>query len=105
MISGIHVVAALALLASPAVRPRAPGDRAPASAPSRPRDRGEALFLEKCASCHDARGEKPLEGGPPLSARKLSAEVIDRNVKSRLPGAPPEDHRAVSRYIASLLRP
>ena len=42
------------------------------------------FFVERCARCHNERGEKPLKTGPPLNERGLSTEVIARAVSGRL---------------------
>lgn len=65
---------------------------------------GRRLFLERCASCHNERGDKPLADGPPLNRRKLSREVIERNVAGRLKQATEEEKRAVTLYIESLMK-
>ena len=81
--------------------------RAGASPPDAERDRllgiGKDLFVARCASCHNERGDKPLEHGPPLNQRKLSREVIERNVSGRFKSATPEQRRAVAQYIESFL--
>ncbi len=65
---------------------------------------GKKLFLERCASCHNEGGDKPLASGPPLNARKLTAEVIARNVNGRFRSATEEDRRGVTLYIQSFLK-
>jgi mono/diheme cytochrome c family protein len=66
---------------------------------------GRRLFLERCASCHNARGDKPLADGPPLNRRKLSREVIERNVAGRFKKATKDEKRAVTLCIESLMKP
>ena len=48
---------------------------------------GQKIFVERCAKCHDERGDKPLKTGLPLSQRELSDEEIVRRfrVDSRTP--------------------
>jgi len=45
------------------------------AAPSAEQERmlatGKKIFIERCASCHDQRGGKPLKTGPPLNERGL----------------------------------
>ena len=65
---------------------------------------GKKLFLQRCASCHNERGDKLLSSGPPLNERKLTAEVIVRNVNGRLKNAAEEDRRGVTLYIQSFLK-
>ncbi len=65
---------------------------------------GKQLFLERCAKCHDERGDKPLKSGPPLSERKLSDEEIARLVSGRLKDAPDEQKRAVALYVSSFMK-
>ncbi len=81
--------------------------RAGASPPDDERERllaiGKELFVGRCASCHNERGDKALEHGPPLSQRKLTREVIERNVSGRFKSATPEQRRAVALYIESFL--
>ena len=65
---------------------------------------GKKLFVERCAKCHDERGDKPLKSGPPLSERNLSDEEITRTVAGRFRDAPDEEKRAVALYISSLIK-
>jgi mono/diheme cytochrome c family protein len=64
---------------------------------------GKDLFVARCASCHNERGDKPLEHGVPLNQRKLTREVIERNVTGRFKSATAEQRRAVALYIESFL--
>jgi mono/diheme cytochrome c family protein len=64
---------------------------------------GKKLFVERCAKCHDERGDKPLKTGLPLSQRELSGEQLARAVSGRLKDSPDEDKRAVTLYISTLL--
>jgi mono/diheme cytochrome c family protein len=64
---------------------------------------GKKIFVERCASCHAERGDKPLKTGLPLSQRKLDAQTIASAVKGRLRDKTPEQQRAVAAYIESLL--
>jgi len=63
---------------------------------------GKKLFVERCARCHDERGDKPLKAGLPLSQRQLSGEQLARIVSGRLMDSPDEDKRAVTLYISAL---
>ena len=65
---------------------------------------GKKLFIERCAKCHDERGDKPLRTGAPLSERKLSDAEIERIVAGRLKDAPDEQKRAVALYISSFMK-
>jgi mono/diheme cytochrome c family protein len=65
---------------------------------------GKKLFIARCAGCHNEAGDKPLPTGLPLNQRKLSEEVIARNVAGRFKSAPDADKRAVSAYILSFLK-
>jgi mono/diheme cytochrome c family protein len=65
---------------------------------------GKELFVERCAKCHNERGDKPLKTGPPLNERGLSAEVIARAVDGRLRDKTEEERRAVTLYISSLMK-
>lgn len=64
---------------------------------------GKKLFVERCAKCHDERGDKPLTTGLPLSQRELSAEELTRIVSGRLKNSPDDDKHAVTLYISTLL--
>lgn len=64
---------------------------------------GKDLFVARCAKCHNERGDKPLEHGLPLNQRKLSREVIERNINGRFKSATEEQRRAVVLYIESFL--
>lgn len=66
--------------------------------------KGKGIFAERCASCHDERGGKPLKSGPPLNERGLSADVIARAVSGRLRDRTEDDRRAVTIYIASFMK-
>jgi len=63
---------------------------------------GKKLFVERCAKCHDERGDKPLKAGLPLSQRELSGEQLARIVSGRLKDSPDEDKRAVTLYLSTL---
>jgi len=64
---------------------------------------GKKLFVERCASCHNERGDKPLATGQPLSQRKLDNAVVERAVRGRLKSNTADQQRAVALYIESLL--
>ena len=66
--------------------------------------KGKELFVERCARCHNERGDKPLKTGPPLNERGLSAEVIARAVSSRLRDRTEDERRAVTIFISSLMK-
>jgi mono/diheme cytochrome c family protein len=82
------------------------GSQSKASITGEDRDRllaaGKKLFVERCAKCHDERGDKPLKAGLPLSQRELSGEQLARIVSGRLKDSPDEDKRAVTLYISTL---
>ncbi len=81
-------------------------EKAPAS--SEDRDRllaiGKKLFVDRCARCHDERGDKPLSSGLPLSERGLSDADITRTVAGRFKDAPDGQKRAVALYVGSLMK-
>jgi len=62
---------------------------------------GKKKFVERCASCHDENGTKPVGGGLPLSERKLSDEALAKSVRGRLKSSPENEQRAVAAYIRS----
>jgi mono/diheme cytochrome c family protein len=63
---------------------------------------GRDLFVARCASCHNERGDKPLRTGLPLNQRKLSREVIAAAVQGRLKGKTQAEQQAVVEYISGL---
>jgi mono/diheme cytochrome c family protein len=65
---------------------------------------GKKIFVERCAKCHDERGDKPLRTGLPLSQRELSDEEIARAVSGRLKEAPDEEKRGVALYVSSFMK-
>ncbi len=65
---------------------------------------GKKLFMERCAKCHNERGDKPLKSGPPLSERNLRDEEIARTVAGRFKDAPDEEKRAVALYVSSFMK-
>jgi len=65
---------------------------------------GKKLFIERCAKCHDERGDKPLASGPPLSERDLQEEQIARAVAGRFRDKSDEQKRAVVLYIKSFVK-
>lgn len=65
---------------------------------------GKELFVARCGSCHDQRGEKPLATGAPLNEREVSAEDIVRNVTTRFRNASEEEKRAVVLYMRSFMK-
>lgn len=66
--------------------------------------KGKAIFVEKCAKCHNERGDKELSSGKPLSQRGLSQEAIAKAVNGRLSKGTEDERKAVTRYIASLMK-
>jgi mono/diheme cytochrome c family protein len=80
-------------------------ERTVASTPKQPpanNNVGRDLFIARCGSCHDERGDKPLRTGLPLNQRKLSREVISKAVRGRLKSRTEAEQQAVIEYIASL---
>lgn len=65
---------------------------------------GKKLFVERCAKCHDVRGDKPLTTGAPLNERKLAHDEIARMVSGRLKTASDEEKRAVALYVESFMK-
>ena len=65
---------------------------------------GKELFVERCAKCHNERGDKPLKTGAPLNERGLTTEVIARAVSGRLRDRTEDERRGVTLYIASLMK-
>ncbi len=63
---------------------------------------GKDLFVARCGTCHDERGDKPLRTGLPLNQRKLSREVIAEAVQGRLKDKSEAEQKAVIEYISSL---
>jgi len=66
--------------------------------------KGKEVFLERCARCHNERGDKPLKTGAPLNERGLSEDVIARAVSGRLRDRTEDERRAVTLYISSLMK-
>jgi mono/diheme cytochrome c family protein len=65
---------------------------------------GKKVFVERCARCHDERGDKPLKSGSQLSERNLSDQDIARLVSGRLKDAPDEEKHAVALYVSSFMK-
>jgi len=65
---------------------------------------GRELFLERCGSCHDADGSKPMADGPPLNQRKVPEEKVSRVVDSRFKKATEEQRKAVKLHINSFMK-
>jgi cytochrome c553 len=65
---------------------------------------GRDLFYQRCGSCHDADGSKPMADGPPLNQRKVSEERVSRVVESRFKNATEEQRRAVKLHINSFMK-
>ncbi len=65
---------------------------------------GREIFLERCASCHNEGGDKPLKTGAPLKERALSTEVIAQAVSGRLRDRTEDERRAVTLYISNLMK-
>lgn len=65
---------------------------------------GKKLFMERCAKCHDERGDKPLKTGPPLNERDLPEEQIARAVSGRFRDKSEEEKRAVALYVTSFMK-
>ena len=62
---------------------------------------GKEIFHERCASCHNDGGDKPLKTGAPLNERGLSMEVIAQAVKDRKSTRLNSSHRSLSRMPSS----
>ena len=65
---------------------------------------GKEIFLERCAGCHNDRGDKPLKTGAPLNERGLPTEVIAQAVNGRRRDRTEDERRAVTLYISSLMQ-
>lgn len=65
---------------------------------------GKKVFVERCAKCHNERGDKPLKTGLPLSQRELSDEEITGAVSGRLKDAPDDEKRGVALYVSSFMK-
>ncbi|MGH9532061.1 MAG: c-type cytochrome [Terriglobales bacterium] len=65
---------------------------------------GRELFFERCGSCHDADGSKPMADGPPLSQRRVPEEKVSRVVDSRFKKATEEQRRAVKLHINKFMK-
>jgi mono/diheme cytochrome c family protein len=65
---------------------------------------GKKIFVERCAKCHDERGDKALKSGLPLNERDLSDEEITRAVSGRLKSSPEAEKRAVALYVISFMK-
>ncbi len=65
---------------------------------------GRELFFQKCGSCHDADGSKPMSDGPPLNERKVPEEKVSRVVDSRFKKATEEERRAVKLHINHFMK-
>jgi mono/diheme cytochrome c family protein len=65
---------------------------------------GKNLFVERCAKCHDERGDKLLRSGAPLNERKLTEEEISRAVAGRFKDKTDQERRAVTLYVMSFLK-
>jgi mono/diheme cytochrome c family protein len=65
---------------------------------------GKKVFMERCASCHNADGSAELPDGVPLNKRSLSEEKLRKNVNGRLKDRSEEERRGVFDYIQSFRR-
>ncbi len=65
---------------------------------------GRELFFQKCGSCHDADGSKPMSDGSPLNQRKVPEEKVSRVVDSRFKSANEEQRRAVKLHINNFMK-
>jgi mono/diheme cytochrome c family protein len=83
-------------------RPQAADKTQPHPAAPNAVNTGKDLFMARCGSCHNERGDKPLRTGPPLNQRKLSREVIAEAVNGRVQNRTPAEREAVIEYIAGL---
>ncbi len=87
------------------------GAQRPDQAPPRAKPReellatGKKLFVERCASCHGERGDRPLRTGLPLSRRKLAIQQIEKAVNGRFRDKTESKRRGVTLYIRTLVAP
>jgi mono/diheme cytochrome c family protein len=65
---------------------------------------GKQLFIKNCSGCHQEQGDKPLATGLPLNERKLTTEVIAKNVNGRLKDATEDEKHGVTLYICSFMK-
>jgi mono/diheme cytochrome c family protein len=92
----------------PIYAPGADQTSAPSQSPSEGKSddllaKGKAIFLQRCARCHNESGDKPLTTGVPLNQRGLSTEVIAQAVNGRLRDRTEDERRAVTLYISGLM--
>src|SRR5262249_45213407 len=96
----VPVTAALLLVPGSALPQRAAAVPAK-TAPTASLANGRKLFVSRCASCHNERGDKPLDKGPPLAERHLDSAALKKTVASRLEDVPKAQQEAVAAYILS----
>lgn len=101
----VLVLILFACLSAGTLEPAAAQEAKPAGAEKDARlALGKKLFVARCASCHNERGDKPLASGLPLAERKLSDAVIEQNVSGRFRSATDEEKRAVIAYVKSFMK-
>ena len=64
---------------------------------------GRAVFVEKCAKCHDENASRPLPDGRSLVERLSQKPDLAVALAGRLKTLPEEKRRAVVAYVATLL--
>jgi len=67
------------------------------------RERGRAVFTERCGTCHDADATKKLSDGSTLLGRLAARKDPQAKLGTRLKSMSEQDARGVSLYMEDLL--
>ena len=62
---------------------------------------GKAIFISRCAKCHDDNGNKKLADGTTLLARLAQSRDLEARLGTRLKN--PEERRQVTLYMRSMI--
>lgn len=89
------ISAAWLLRAQDAAARPAPGDQAAGFA------QGKAIFVSRCAKCHDENGNKKLADGTTLLARLSQSKDPEARLGTRLKN--PQERQQVTLYMRSMI--
>jgi mono/diheme cytochrome c family protein len=92
---------AILVISSGLLKGQDAGARPPSGDPAAGLAQGKAIFVSRCAKCHDENGNKKLSDGTTLLARLAQNKDPEARLGTRLKN--PQERQQVSLYMRSMI--